>query len=79
VTTSINEKIRVVSLFEMGKMKPILFSWRNRNYKIRQTVFSYSKNVGKDKVIYFSVDTGGAVFELAFNQQKFSWEVSKIF
>ncbi|MGI5825939.1 MAG: hypothetical protein ACOX50_00840 [Patescibacteria group bacterium] len=76
---SINEKIKVVSLFEGGKMKPFLFSWRNRNYKILQTVFSYSKNVGKDKVIYFSVDTGGAVFELAFNQQKFSWEITKIF
>jgi len=60
-------------------MKPILFSWRDRNYKVLQTVFTYSKNVGKDKVLYFSVDTGGAVFELAFNQQKFSWEVTKIY
>jgi hypothetical protein len=79
MTASINEKIKVVSLFEGGKMQPFLFSWRNRNYKILQTVFSYSKNVGKDKVIYFSVDTGGAVFELAFNQQKFSWEITKTF
>ena len=79
MTTPINEKIKVVSLFELGKMKPILFSWRNRNYKILETVFSYSKNKGKDKIFYFSVNTGGSVFELAFNQQKFSWEITKIF
>ncbi|RJR25800.1 hypothetical protein C4578_01015 [Candidatus Microgenomates bacterium] len=77
--TKINEKVRVVCLFENGRIKPFVFSWRNRNYKILQTVFIYSKNIGSDKITYFSVDTGNAVFELAFNQQKFSWEITKIF
>ncbi len=75
----INEKICVVSLFENGEIKPLLFSWRNRNYKILRTVFAYSKDIGREKVFYFSVDTGGGVFELSFNREKFSWKIEKIF
>ncbi len=77
--TSVNEKVRVVSLFEKGQIKPLVFSWRNRHYKILRTVFSYAKNIGRERVFYFSVDTGGAVFELEFNREKFSWEITKIF
>ncbi len=77
--TGVREKIQVVSLFEKGQIKPLAFSWRNRSYKILRQVFAYSKNIGEDKVFYFSVDTGGAVFELSFNREKFSWEISKIF
>jgi len=79
VTTLIDENIRVISLFENGKMKPILFSWRGRNYKVLRTVFSYSKNAGREKIFYFSIDTGGAIFELAFNQERFLWKITKIF
>ncbi len=79
MTTNVNEKIKVVSLFENGKIKPFLFSWRNRHYRIFRQIFSYSKSVGREKIFYFSVDAGGVFFELAFNQQKFSWEITKIF
>jgi len=79
VETLINERIRVISLFEKGQLKPLAFSWRQRNYKILRTVFCYSKNIGKEEIFYFSVDTGGAVFELSFNREKFSWEIEKIF
>jgi len=87
VETTINEKIRVVSLFEKGELKPLLFSWCNRNYKILRTVFTYckasssaySKDLGREKVFYFSVDTGGGVFELSFNREKFSWSIEKVF
>jgi len=75
---AINEKIRVVSLFEKGKIKPLLFSWQNRVYKILQIAFSYSKNSGKDKIFYFSVQTEGGGFELSFNREKFSWNLEKI-
>lgn len=77
--TEIKEKIRVVSLFENGQIKPLLFSWRKRIYKILRVIFSYSKDIGKDKLVYFSVETEEGMFELSFNQGKFSWEIEKIF
>jgi len=79
VETEIKEKIRVVSLFENGQIKPILFSWRKRIYKVLRVAFSYSKSIGKDKIFYFSVECGGGMFELSFNQEKFSWEIEKIY
>jgi len=79
VEAEINEKISVVSLFEKGKIKPILFKWQNRLYKILQVAFSYSKNIGKDKFYYFSVQTESGGFELSFNREKFSWNLERIF
>jgi len=79
VETEIKEKIRVVSLFENGQVKPMLFSWRKRIYKILKVAFSYSKNIGKEKIFYFSVECGSGVFEISFNREKFSWEIEKVF
>lgn len=75
----IGEKIKVVSLFEAGKMRPVIFFWRNRVYKILRVVFSYSKNIGREKIFYFSVECCGGMFELSFNREKFGWEIEKIF
>lgn len=77
--TDIREKIKVVSLFENGQIKPILFGWRKRIYKILKVAFSYSKNIGKEKMFYFSVETGGGMFEISFNREKFSWNLEKVF
>jgi len=74
-----SEKIRVISLFENGKIKPVFFYWRKRIYKILQVVFSYSKNIGKDTIFYFSVKCEGGIFELSFNREKFTWGLEKIF
>jgi len=65
--------------FPRRGIKPLLFSWQNRLYKILQIAFSYSKNIGKEKIFYFSVETNGGVFELAFNREKFSWELVKAY
>ena len=75
----INQKIKVVSLFEKGQIKPILFSWQNRIYKVLKIDFSYAKSLGKDKIFYFSVGTEGGEFEISFNREKFSWSLERIF
>jgi len=79
VETEIKEKIQVVSLFENGQIKPILFSWHKRIYKVLRVAFSYSKSIGKDKIFYFSVECGGGMFELSFNREKFWWSIEKVF
>ena len=75
----IKEKIQVVSLFENGQIKPILFSWRKKIYKILRVVFSYSKDIGREKIFYFSVECGRGMFELSFNREKFWWEIEKVY
>lgn len=75
--TKIKEKIKVISLFENGQIKPLFFFWRKRSYKILRVVFSYSKDVGRERIFYFSVECGGGVFELSFNRERFWWEIEK--
>ena len=75
----IKEKIQVVSFFENGQIKPILFSWRKKIYKILRVVFSYSKDIGREKIFYFSVECCGGMFELSFNREKFWWEIEKVY
>lgn len=79
VETLVNEKIKVVSLFENGQIKPMVFIWRKRVYKVLRLIFTYTKNIGREKILYFSVECGGGVFELSFNREKFSWEINKIY
>jgi len=79
VQAEIKEKIQVVSFFGNGQIKPILFSWRKRIYKILRIVFSYSKDIGREKIFYFSVECGGGMFELSFNREKFWWEIEKVY
>ena len=75
----VGEKIRVVTLFTKGKIKPILFKWQNLIHKILRVDFSYSKTVGREKIFYFTVETERGVFGLSFNREKFSWNLEKIF
>lgn len=77
--TEIGEKIRVVCLFEGGWIKPILFEWRRRIYKILRTIFSYSKNIGKEKIFYFSVQAETGSFEISFNPERFWWKLERIY
>jgi len=79
VQAEIKEKIQVVSFFENGQIKTILFSWRKKIYKILRVVFSYSKDIGREKIFYFSVECGGGMFELSFNREKFWWEIEKVY
>jgi len=79
VETQIKEKIRVVCLFENGRIRPLVFFWRNRNYKILRTAFAYSKNLGREKIFYFSVESNNETLEISFNREKFSWTLEKIF
>ena len=77
--TEIKEKIKVVCLFENGQIKPLIFAWEKRIYKILQVAFAYSKNIGRDKIFYFSVECKEGAFEISFNREKFWWEITKIF
>jgi len=79
VETEIKERITVVSLFENGQMKPLLFSWRKKIYRVLRVVFSHSRPIGKDNVFYFSIETKGGEFEISFNREKSWWEITKIF
>jgi hypothetical protein len=79
VETQIREKIKVISVFECGEIKPLIFWWRNRIYKVLKTSFSYDKNIGREKIFFFSIETSTSCLEISFNRDSFVWKIEKIY
>jgi hypothetical protein len=70
----IGKKIRVVADFNGGQVKPMIFKWQNRNYKVKSVAMSYQERDGASINYYYSVETDtGGVFKLRYNDQKLVW------
>lgn len=78
MTEEINESIQIVAKFEKGKLSPLHFSWRGRNYRIERVEFVHFRHQGKAKLYFFSAIGAEANYELIFNSQTFSWRLGKI-
>ncbi len=61
----LNELVGVRLDFSGGKIKPLQFVWRGREYLIKQVPLIYSRSDGGRKYLCFSVDVGGMLAELA--------------
>lgn len=70
---TIMEPIDVIAKFSGGKIRPLLFLWRKRKYKIESVKLAYSAKDGHDRIYYFSVYDGINAFKLAFRLSKMSW------
>jgi hypothetical protein len=76
---SINEKIKVLAVFENGIIAPRLFSWSNRNYKIKNISMRYQDKEGASVEHFFSVETDdGGVFKLSLNNVSMVWKLREV-
>jgi hypothetical protein len=77
--TELSEPIEVVALFEKGKMKPMRFRWREKNFEIEQVHGSWENRVGKYKKIHFAVvDSASNLFEISYDERKMSWRLEGV-
>jgi len=74
----INETIQVIVKFKKGQIKPLYFSWRDKDYQVKKIEFIHSRYQGKAKLFFFSVVGVEANYELIFNSQNFTWKLGKI-
>lgn len=74
----INEPIQVVVKFDKGKLCPLCFFWRSRDYLIKKVEFVHFCHQGSAKLYFFSVVSQEANYQLVFNSQTFSWRLNKI-
>ncbi len=74
----INEPVQVIAKFEKGEVKPLYFSWQNRDYQVKKIEFVHSHSQGAAKLFFFSVVGIGANYELIFNSQNFTWRLGRI-
>lgn len=71
----LNETIEVTVEHRYGRMTPVSFVWRQRNYTVK-FVHRYWKEMQEH---HYSVSTGSAdVFELVFNPDELAWRLSRV-
>ena len=71
----INEMVKVRAEFEKGRLTPLFFSWRGREYRVAGVDFTHEQKDGTFKVCYFSLTGGGNRYWLSFNTRTFIWRV----
>lgn len=74
----VNDKIRVLAVFENGVISPRLFRWQNRDYKVKSVSLRYQEKSGASIDHFFAVETeDGGVFKLSFNDKSLVWKLSE--
>lgn len=77
--TRIDKKIKVIALFESGKIIPKIFRYSNRDYKIKEISMVYTESSGSSINHYFAVMTDdGGVFKLFFNDKSLVWILEEV-
>ena len=74
----LNEKIEALARFADGKVKPEIFIWKNREYRIKKITYSWQERQGLEIISYFSVDTDPNLYQISFNNTSFRWQIDKI-
>lgn len=74
---TVNEVVGVRADFVGGKIRPIQFVWRSRQYKIGRVPLTFKRQDGNHKYLCFSVDCSGMMAELVMDLDTFSWRIGK--
>lgn len=70
----IGQKIRVMADFNGGQLKPVIFKWKDKNYRVKSVAMAYQERDGASINYYFSIETkNGTIFKIRYNDQKLMW------
>lgn len=75
----IQEPIEVLAGFKEGSLRPYLFRWQGREYRIKEVNFMHSAREGKSILFYFSVSNDNNYFKLCFNSQDLNWKLEEMY
>jgi len=85
--TRINEQIKVYALyneprsrrFPHDKLRPVMFVWRNREYRVRDVTYVWRETQGEAELYHFTISDGASVFELCYNSRTFDWTLANTY
>jgi hypothetical protein len=69
----INDPIEVAGIFKTGKLIPLKFLWKGREYAVKQINLTYHHFEGKVKIYFFTVSDNANYFKLQFNSDTLGW------
>ncbi len=86
VNNQVNESVKVYALyndqqsrrFPHDRLKPILFIWRNRQYRIQDITYVWRENQGDSELYHYAVTDGTNVYELCYEARTFNWTLSSV-
>ena len=74
----LNECIKVRADFEGGRAVPVLFKRGSKVFRVERLAASWEDRDGGAKVIYYSVESEGAVYQLSWRVQDNLWYVDAV-
>jgi len=77
--TKVEKKIKMIALFENGKIIPKIFKYSNRDYKVVEISLAYEERDGRSVNYYFGIATdNGNVMKLRYNDVGLTWWLDEI-
>ena len=74
----IHEPVAVVAVFEKGRIRPILFRWKDKKISIENVSFTWQTMQGKERSLHFTVVAAQTLYELVFNTSSIVWNIEQI-
>jgi hypothetical protein len=62
--------------FPHDKLRPVMFIWRNREYRVQDVTYVWRETLGQAEVYHFTVSDGANVFELSYNAKALDWTIT---
>ncbi len=77
MATEVDEPISVGAVFADGAVKPVWFTRRGRQVRIREIALTWKTRQGSAPLLHFSVSDGMALYEICFNLLDFTWRLNR--
>jgi hypothetical protein len=80
----LSESVKVYALYDEtddrrfphDKLRPVMFIWRNREYRVQDITYVWREIQGQAEVYHFAVSDGTNVFELSYNAKALDWMIT---
>lgn len=77
--TSVGEAISVIASFgQPYKIRPVRFRWSGRLFEIKEITYAWKTKEGQNTIYRFSVSSGTALYELAFDASSLIWRLERV-
>lgn len=61
-----------------GTIKPVWFEWQRRKHTIIDTTYRFEGRRGESRLLHFTVQGEGGLFELTYNTGDQTWQLRGI-
>jgi len=74
----LNGPVKVRADFEGGRARPLLFKRGRQIFRVERLAASWEDRDGGARILYFSVESSGAVYQLSWRVQDNLWYVDAV-